>query len=82
MKRCVCVQVVLEARRVCGRRLFVYRGRVARAHKPLYLLIDAAIAVCTTILYGLLTSTRYDIPNIFKHYIFSVKVRREQYEAG
>lgn len=49
MKRCVCVcvQVVLEARRVCGRRLFVYRGRVARAHKPLYLLIDAAIAVCT-----------------------------------
>ncbi|CAD0247131.1 unnamed protein product [Spodoptera exigua] len=41
-------QVVLEARRVCGRRVFVFRGRVLRALAPLYLLVDAAVAVSTT----------------------------------
>ncbi|KAJ0176889.1 hypothetical protein K1T71_008068 [Dendrolimus kikuchii] len=38
-------RVVLEARKVCGRRAFVYRAQVAKAHRPLYLLVDAAIAV-------------------------------------
>ncbi|KAF9407257.1 hypothetical protein HW555_012661 [Spodoptera exigua] len=38
------IRVVLEARRVCGRRVFVFRGRVLRALAPLYLLVDAAVA--------------------------------------
>ncbi|XP_073956444.1 uncharacterized protein [Choristoneura fumiferana] len=37
------IQVVLEAQKVCGRRLFAHRARLAHAYKPLYLLIDAAI---------------------------------------
>ncbi|XP_037294362.1 uncharacterized protein LOC115442940 [Manduca sexta] len=38
------IQVVLEALKVCRRRVFVYRALVDHAYKPLYLLIDAAIA--------------------------------------
>ncbi|KAG6449224.1 hypothetical protein O3G_MSEX005921 [Manduca sexta] len=38
------IQVVLDALKVCRRRVFVYRALVDHAYKPLYLLIDAAIA--------------------------------------
>ncbi|CAH0585978.1 unnamed protein product [Chrysodeixis includens] len=37
------IRVVLEARRVCGRRLFVYRAHVESAYRPLYLVVDTAI---------------------------------------
>ncbi|XP_063363943.1 uncharacterized protein LOC134652710 [Cydia amplana] len=37
------ISVILEPRRVCRRRLFVLRAKVAYAYKPLYLLIDTAI---------------------------------------
>ncbi|KAL0839195.1 hypothetical protein ABMA28_017163, partial [Loxostege sticticalis] len=38
------IRLVIETRKVCGRKIFVYRARVARAYKPLYLLIDTAVA--------------------------------------
>ncbi|CAB3221204.1 unnamed protein product [Arctia plantaginis] len=38
------VTVVLAARRVCERRMFVCRAIVLRAYQPLYLIIDAAIS--------------------------------------
>ncbi|XP_047991500.1 uncharacterized protein LOC125230405 [Leguminivora glycinivorella] len=37
------ISIILEPRRVCRRKLFVFRAKVAHAYKPLYLLIDTAI---------------------------------------
>ncbi|XP_045772964.1 uncharacterized protein LOC123872625 [Maniola jurtina] len=42
--RVLCEQVVLEARRASARRAWLREARVAHAHRPLYLLIDAAIS--------------------------------------
>ncbi|XP_052747839.1 uncharacterized protein LOC113516532 [Galleria mellonella] len=38
------INVVLDALKVCERRIFVLRATVAHAYKPLYLVIDAAVA--------------------------------------
>ncbi|XP_075977863.1 uncharacterized protein LOC142977675 [Anticarsia gemmatalis] len=38
------VRVVLDARKVCPRRVFVYRASLLRAHMPIYVIVDAAIA--------------------------------------